>query len=67
MWAICLVAIGVGALLAPLPFSPRVRRYAWAGLPAGALAAALAWDGTVSRVEGAVLVVAYVASWRRSG
>ena len=59
--AICLVAIGVGALIAPLPFSTRVRRYALAGLPLGALAAAFAWDGTVSRVEGALLVAAYVA------
>jgi Ca2+/Na+ antiporter len=40
--AICLVAVGAGALVAPLPFSKRVRRYAWAGLPVGALAAALA-------------------------
>lgn len=57
---ICLVAVGAGALVAPLPFSPRVRRYALAGLPVGALAAALAWDGAVSRIEGAVLVGAYV-------
>lgn len=59
--AICLVALGVGAVLAPLPFDRRVRRYALAGLPAGALAAALAWDGVVTRVEGTVLVGAYVA------
>lgn len=58
--AICLVAIGVGAVVAPLPFSTRVRRYALAGLPLGALAAAFAWDGTVSRVEGALLVAAYL-------
>ena len=59
--AICLVAVGVGAIIAPLPFSTRVRRYALAGLPLGALAAAFAWDGTVSRLEGALLVAAYVA------
>ena len=59
--AICLVAIGVGAVIAPLPFSSRVRRYALAGIPLGALAAAFAWDGTVSRVEGALLVAAYAA------
>lgn len=59
--AICLVAVGVGAVIAPLPFSTRVRRYAFAGLPLGALAAAFAWDGTVSRAEGALLVVAYLA------
>lgn len=59
--AICLVAIGVGAVIAPLPFSRRIRRYALAGLPLGALAAVLAWNGTVSRVEGTLLVVAYSA------
>lgn len=58
--AICLVALGVGAVLAPLPFDRRVRRYALAGLPAGVIAAWFAWDGVVSRVEGAVLVAAYV-------
>ncbi|HSB85914.1 MAG TPA: hypothetical protein VLD86_06395, partial [Ilumatobacteraceae bacterium] len=58
--AICLVALGVGAVLAPLPFDRRVRRYAFAGLPAGLLAAAFAWNGTVSRAEGALLVAAYV-------
>ncbi len=58
--AICLVALGVGALIAPLPFPPRVRRYAVAGLPLGVLAAVLAWDGEVSRLGGLVLVAAYV-------
>ncbi|HEX4981029.1 MAG TPA: hypothetical protein VFV63_04990 [Ilumatobacteraceae bacterium] len=58
--AICLVALGVGAVLAPLPFDRRVRRYASAGLPAGVVAAAFAWDGVVSRTEGAVLVATYV-------
>ena len=58
--AICLVALGVGAVLAPLPFDQRVRRYALAGLPAGFLAAAVAWNGTISRLEGLVLVLAYV-------
>jgi cation:H+ antiporter len=59
--AICLVALGVGAVLAPLPFDRSVRRYALAGLPAGVLAAAFAWRGRVDRFEGAVLVLAYVA------
>ena len=60
--AICLVALGVGAVVSttPLPFDRHVRRYALAGLPAGALAAALAWDGTVTRAEGLALVTAYV-------
>jgi cation:H+ antiporter len=44
--AICLVAIGVGAVIAPLPFDRRVRRYALAGIPAGALAAATHGMGT---------------------
>lgn len=57
--AICFVALGVGAVLAPLPFDGRVRRYALAGLPAGVLAAFLAWDGLVTRVEGLILVAAY--------
>lgn len=55
----CLVALGVGAVLVPVPFGPRVRRYALLGLPVGALAVALAWDGRVGRAEGLVLVLAY--------
>lgn len=59
--AICLVALGVGSWIGPLPFGAAVRSYAIAGLPLGALAAALAWDGTVDRTEGVVLVVGYFA------
>lgn len=59
--AICLVALGLGAVLAPLPFDGRVQRYALAGIPAGVLAAAIAWDGHVGRLEGVLLVGAYVA------
>ncbi len=58
---ICLVALGLGAVLTPLPFDRGVRRYGLAGLLAGALAAAAAWDGQVSRPEGGVLVAAYIA------
>jgi cation:H+ antiporter len=58
--AICLVALGVGAVVAPLPFDGRVRRYAAAGIPAGVLAAAVAWDAEVTRLEGLVLVGCYV-------
>lgn len=58
---ICLVALGVGALVAPLPFKGSVRRYAIAGLPLGAIAAWIAWDGQVSRPEGALLVLLYIA------
>ena len=57
--AICLVAVGAGALVAPLPFGPRVRRYCVAGLPLGAMAAWFSWDGQVGRAEGLALVVAY--------
>ncbi|MDE0803955.1 MAG: hypothetical protein OSA99_11590 [Acidimicrobiales bacterium] len=59
--AICLVALAVGAVLAPLPFPPRVRRYALLALPTGLLAVAFAWDGSVGRTEGALLVAAYIA------
>lgn len=59
--AIALVAVGVGAWLRPLPFGASVRPYAVAGLPLGALAAATAWDGHVGRIEGSMLVAAYLA------
>src|SRR3954469_25300453 len=46
--AICLVALGVGACIAPLPFGGSVLRYATLGIPIGIVAAWLAWDGTVT-------------------
>jgi len=55
----CLVALGVGAVLVPVPFGRRVRRYALLGLPVGVLAAVVAWDGRVGRPEGLVLVAVY--------
>jgi len=58
--AMCLVALGVGAVIAPLPFGRRVRRYGLAGLPLGAVCAAMAWGGHLSRGAGAVLVGLYV-------
>ena len=57
--AICLVALGVGAWIAPLPFRAAVMRYALLGLPLGAVGAWCAWDGEVGRGEGAVLVALY--------
>ena len=67
----CFVALGVGALVAPLPFGPRVRLYGLLGLPVGAVCAAVAWGGTVSRAVGALLMVLYVgyvgAIWRIEG
>lgn len=58
--AICLVALGVGALIAPLPFGKSVMRYGLGGRAAGALAACLSWDGTISRFGGLALIGAYV-------
>ena len=58
--AICLVALGVGALIAPLPFGQQVQRYAWLSLPLGAIATAFVWDGRVDRLEGGLLVGLYI-------
>jgi len=59
--AICLVALAVGALVAPLPLTGTTRTYALLALPAGVVAVVVAWDGSVGRIEGAVLVLGYVA------
>lgn len=59
--AICLVAVGIGACIAPLPFTRRVRRYAWAGLALGGLAATLGWNGRITRGSGALLMLGYAA------
>jgi cation:H+ antiporter len=58
--AICLVALGVGSIVAPLSFHGAVMRYAAFGLPIGAAAAWIAWDGEVTRGRGALLVGLYV-------
>lgn len=58
--AICLVALGVGAIVAPLPFGKKVMRYALFGLPIGVLAVGFIWDGQVNRFEGAILVTFYI-------
>jgi len=57
--AICLVALGVGAWIAPLPFRAGVMRYALLGLPLGAVGAWFVWDGEVGRIEGAILIALY--------
>ncbi len=57
---ICLVALGVGAVIAPLPFRAAVMRYALLGLPLGAIGAWFGWDGQVSRWESAILVALYM-------
>jgi cation:H+ antiporter len=59
--AMCTVALGLAALIAPLPFGPRVRRYALLALPVGVVAVALVWDGHLGRAEGALLVGLYAA------
>ena len=58
--AIVTVALGVGAVVAALPFGRRIQRYALGGLAAALFAAPIIWDGRVSRLEGAVLVTAYL-------
>lgn len=57
----CLVALGVGAVIAPLPFRGSALRYALLGLPLAATGSYIAWNGKVSRVAGAVLILFYVA------
>ena len=64
----CLVALGAGALVAPLPFGPRARLYGLLGLPVGAVCAAVAW-GDVNRPVGGLLdalYVGYVGAIRRT-
>jgi cation:H+ antiporter len=58
---VCLVALGVGALVTPLPFGAQVRRYALLGLPLAIAMVLVAWDGQVGRLQGALLVGLYVA------
>ncbi len=58
---ICLVALGVGAVIAALPFGTRVLRYGLLALPLGVISVAFSWDGRVGRVEGGVLILGYIA------
>lgn len=53
-------ALGLAALARPLPAGPRVRVYGLAAAGAGLLAWLAVLDGDVSRLEGALLLVAYV-------
>jgi cation:H+ antiporter len=52
-------ALGLAALVRPLPVGVRVRRYAVGAALAGALAAAALAGGRVTRLEGALLLAAY--------
>jgi cation:H+ antiporter len=69
--AMALVALGVGAILLPLPTTRRLRRYGAAGVALAVLAGVLAWDGEVGRGAGLLLVVLYAAYvvtvWRAEG
>lgn len=63
------LVIGLAALARPLPLAGAVRTYALGATVAGGLAALFLRDGDVTRSEGLVLVVVYlalvVAVWRR--
>jgi cation:H+ antiporter len=63
------LALGLAALLTRLPVSRRVLEYGAAAALAGVLTTAFLWNGVMSRVEGAVLVLGYVVGvvwvWRR--
>jgi len=63
------LTLGLAALVAPLPVSRRALEYAVASAVVGAVAWALLLNGVLSRVEGGVLVLLYVAGvmwvWRR--
>lgn len=54
------VCLGLAALVRPLGLGRRVRQYALLAAVAGALAWLVLLDGSVSRLEGAALVAAYV-------
>jgi cation:H+ antiporter len=64
---ICLVALGVGPAIAPLPFRADVMRYAALWLPLGAVGAWFAWNGSVTRFGGVILVALYIAISASSG
>ena len=58
---ICLVALGAGASIAPVPFGAAVMSYALLGLPLGVVCAWFAWDGEIGRLEGVTLLALYAA------
>lgn len=58
--AVITLALGIGAIVTTVPFDARIRRYAWGGIVATILAGWFIWDGSVDRVEGAILAAGYV-------
>ena len=69
--ALALVALGVGAVLMPLPLTRRLRSYGAAGVVLAAMTGVLAWDGEVGRPSGLLLMSLYIAFvaviWRVEG
>ncbi len=58
--AIVTLALAAGVFVTTMPFGQRVRRYGLGGLGAAAITGIIAWDGTVTRPEGAILVTGYI-------
>ena len=59
--AVATLALAAGVCVTTMPFGQRVRRYGLGGLAAAVIAGIIAWDGTVTRSEGAILVAGYIA------
>jgi cation:H+ antiporter len=63
------LTVGLAAVLTRLPVSRRVVEYGVGAAVAGAVAVLFLWNGVLGRLEGAVLVLLYVAGvawvWRR--
>jgi len=51
-----LSAIGVGAVVASMPFGTRIGQYGLGGLSAAVVAVTIVRDGNVSRPEGTLLI-----------
>lgn len=63
------LTVGLAALFTRLPIGRRVMEYAVAAAAAGALTVLFLWNGVMTRLEGGLLVLVYVAGvvwvWRR--
>lgn len=60
-------ALGLAALVRPLPIGPRVRLYGVGAAVAGVLAALSLLDGRIGRLEGVLLLLAYAGLSPRCG